>query len=115
MPLNTNKNLKLYYSIGEVSEMFGVNATLLRFWEKHFPQIVPKKAGRNVRQYTEAEIEKIRVVYNLVKVRGMKLDAAAALIRKNSEGVTRQTEAVDRLREVRAELVSLKRALGELE
>ena len=49
--LNTDKELKLYYSIGEVADMFGVNPSLLRFWEKEFPQISPKTAGRGIRQY----------------------------------------------------------------
>ena len=58
---------KLYYSIGEVAEMLGVNDTLLRFWEREFPQISPKKGGRGVRQYTKDDIETIKVIYNLVK------------------------------------------------
>ena len=49
--LNTDKELKLYYSIGEVADMFGVNQSLLRFWEKEFPQISPKTTGRGIRQY----------------------------------------------------------------
>lgn len=115
MPDTAKKDLKTFYSIGEVAEMFNVNPTLLRFWEKQFPQIVPKKAGRNVRQYTTKEIERIRIIYNLVKVRGMKLDAAAALIRKNNEGVARETELAGELRDIRAELLSLKRSLSQLE
>ena len=51
MAYNPNKELKLYYSIGEVAKMFNVNESLLRFWEKEFPFITPKKAGGNVRQY----------------------------------------------------------------
>ncbi|MBR1732306.1 MAG: MerR family transcriptional regulator [Alloprevotella sp.] len=115
MALNPNKELKQYYSIAEVAEMFGVNATLLRFWEKQFPQISPKRTGRSVRLYTKEDIEKIRVVHNLVKVRGLKLEAAAALIRKNKEGVEKKTELLDYLREIREELVGIKRGLGELE
>ena len=53
MAYNPNKELKLYYSISEVAAEFGVAETLLRFWEKEFPQIAPKKSGRNVRQYTK--------------------------------------------------------------
>ena len=49
--LNTDKELKLYYSIGEVADMFGVNKSLLRFWVKEFPQISPKTTGRGIRQY----------------------------------------------------------------
>lgn len=113
--LKKNINLKLYYSIGEVAEMFDVNETLLRFWEKEFPQqINPKKSGRNIRQYTKEDIEKIRTIYNLVKVRGLKLAAARDLLKKNKEGVQQQTEVVERLRDIRSELVSLKETLTSL-
>ena len=60
MAYNPNKELKLYYSIGEVAKMFNVNESLLRFWEKEFPFITPKKAGGNVRQYRKEDIENIR-------------------------------------------------------
>lgn len=115
MPLKTDKNLKLYYSISEVAEMFGVNDTLLRFWEKEFPQIKPKKAGRGVRQYTKDDIEIIRVVYNLVKVRGLRIEAARELLKKNHEGTAQSTEVVDRLRAIREELVALKCELDGLQ
>lgn len=61
--LNTDKNLKLYYSIGEVAEMFGVNESLLRFWEREFPQLNPKKAGRGIRQYRKEDIETLKLIY----------------------------------------------------
>lgn len=115
MPLNTEKNLKRYYSIGEVAEMFNVNDTLLRFWEKEFPQITPKKVGRGVRQYTRENIETIRVIYNLVKVRGLRIEAARELLKKNYEGTAQSTEVVDRLRAIREELLLLKRQLGDLQ
>ena len=61
--LNTDKELKLYYSIGEVADMFGVNPSLLRFWEKEFPQISPKTAGRGIRQYRKEDVETIGLIY----------------------------------------------------
>ena len=76
MALNPNKELKLYYSIGEVAEMLGLSETLLRYWEKAFPSITPKKAGRNVRQYSQEDIDQLRLVRHLVKDKGMKLAAA---------------------------------------
>ncbi len=115
MALKTEKNLKHFYSISEVAEMFEVNETLLRFWEKEFPQINPKKGGRGVRQYTKEDIEIIRVIYNLVKVRGLRIEAARELLKKNHEGTAQQTEVVDRLRAIREELVTLKAELGDLE
>ena len=75
MALNTNKNLKQYFSIHEVAEQFGVAESLLRYWEQQFPLLKPHKAGRNVRQYSKEDIETIKVIYNLVKVRGMKIAA----------------------------------------
>ena len=78
MALNKNKDLKLYYSIGEVAQMFNVTETLLRFWEKEFPTIKPQKAGRGIRQYTKADLEQVRLVYHLVKERGMTLQGARA-------------------------------------
>lgn len=115
MPLKKDKDLKLFYSIREVAQMFDVNDTLLRFWEREFPQISPKKVGRGVRQYTKDDIETIRVIYNLVKVRGLHLEAAREVLRKNKEGTVQVTEVVDRLRNIKAELQLIKRELGGLE
>ena len=115
MALKTDKDLKLYYSISEVAQMFDVNETLLRFWEKEFPQISPKKGGRNIRQYTKDDIEKIRTIYKLVKVRGLKISAAREVLRKNKEGTMQTIEVIDRLRAIRAELANIKKELGGLE
>lgn len=115
MPLNPNKDLKMYYSIGEVAAIFNVNETLLRFWEKEFPQIKPKKIGRNIRQYTKEDIEQIRVIYNLVKVRGFKIAAARETLKKNKEGATNTMEVLERLQKVKAELLAIKKELGALE
>ena len=60
--LNTDKELKLYYSIAEVADMFGVNASLLRFWEKEFPQISPRTTGRGIRQYRKEDVETIGLI-----------------------------------------------------
>ena len=115
MPLNPNKDLKRYYSISEVADMFDVSVTLLRYWEKEFPQqIAPKKGSRDVRFYTKEDVEKIRVVYNLVKVRGMKLAAAREALKRNTGGEVQTAEAVQRLKAIRAELVALKKELGEV-
>lgn len=113
MSLNTHKELKLYYSISEVAQIFDVTETLLRFWEKEFPQISPKKTGRNVRQYTKEDIEQVRLVYNLVKVRGLKIAAAREVLKKNKEGMVQTVEVVERLRALKAELQSIRRELGE--
>ena len=111
MALNTNKTLKKYYSIGEVAEMFDVTETLLRYWEKEFPTIQPRKGGRNVRQYTQEDIDEIRVIHNMVKVRGMKLAAARSAITKNRSKESDTTELMNRLQAIRAELLGIKKEL----
>lgn len=109
--LNTDKDLKLYYSIGEVAEMFGVNASLLRFWEKEFPQIAPRIAGRGIRQYRKEDVETIGLIYHLVKERGMTLTGARQWMKDNHEGVVRNYEILRRLKGIREELLAMKREL----
>ena len=111
--LNTDKELKLYYSIAEVADMCGVNASLLRFWEKEFPQISPRTTGRGIRQYRKEDVETIGLIYHLVKERGMTLPGARQRMKDNKEATIRNFEIVDRLRAIREELVGMKLALDE--
>lgn len=116
MVLNKNKDLKQYYSIGEVAKIFDVNETLLRFWEKEFPHIKPKQStGRNIRQYTKADIEQIRIIYDLVKVRGLKLAAARDLLKKNKEGTEQKLEVLNRLQAMKEELITLRNNLSSMQ
>ncbi len=114
MALNPNKELKLYYSIGEVAEMLGVSETLLRYWEKEFPTIAPKKSGRNIRQYSQEDIEQVRLVHHLVKVKGMKLAAARKALRNSKGEEERNLEIVSRLQAVCKELVQIIKELDSL-
>jgi DNA-binding transcriptional MerR regulator len=116
MALNLNKNLKLYYSIKEVAEMFGLNESTLRYWETEFPYLKPKTAGPNkVRQYSEKDIEQIRLIHNMVKVRGFKLAAAKKMINANRDGADRRADVLDTLIGVREDLQALKRELDGLQ
>ena len=115
MVLNKNKDLKLYYSISEVAQMFNVAETLLRFWEKEFPNISPRKAGRGIRQYTKEDIEEIRLVYHLVKERGMTLQGARDMIKRDKGGdVNRNIEVIERLKSIRTDLQAIGRDLNAL-
>lgn len=109
--LNTDKKLKLYYSISEVAAMFDVNESLLRFWEKEFPQLNPKKGGRGIRQYRKEDIETVKLIYHLVKERGMTLPGARQRMEDNKETTLRNFEIVDRLKSIREELVGMRDAL----
>ena len=111
--LNLNDN-KLFYSIKEVSELLDLKETVLRFWEKEFPQIKPQKGSRGIRKYTKEDIEIIRTVRDLVEGRGLKISAARDVLKKNKEGVAQPLEAIQRLKAVKQELVALKKALGEM-
>ena len=109
--LNTDKKLKLYYSISEVAAMFDVNESLLRFWEKELPQLNPKKGGRGIRQYRKEDIETVKLIYHLVKERGMTLPGARQRMKDNKETTLRNFEIVDRLKSIREELVGMRDAL----
>ena len=111
MKMNTPKTKKIYYSIKEVAAKYGVNESLLRYWETEFPQLKPQTTGNKVRQYTQKDIERIGVVYNLVKVRGFKLSAARRMLNENREGVDKSAQVLETLINVRDELQELKRQL----
>ncbi len=111
MPLNTQKEIKKYYSIGEVAQRFGVAESLLRYWEKEFPSIRPRKAGRNIRQYTLEDIEEIELIYNMVKVRGMKLAAARKTLAQSHGKAKNAKDLYTRLMNIRAELVKIRKEL----
>lgn len=114
MALNTDKNLKLYYSIKEVAAMVDVAESTLRFWEKEIPAIRPKTTGNNIRQYTQADIDNIKIIYNLVKVRGFKLSAARKMLRENRQQVDGNARVMEMLINIREELNALKKSLDYL-
>lgn len=103
---------KRYYKISEVATLLNIPASTLRFWEKQFTVIKPRRNDRGTRFYTPADIEKIRMVYYLVKEKGMKLEAAQEQIRKNHDGISRRVEAINRLKEIKLRLQTLLDALN---
>lgn len=102
---------KKFYKIGEVAEMTGIPVTTLRFWEREFTIIKPRRNDRGTRFYTPDDVERIRMIHYLVKHRGLKLDAAQEELRRNPEGVSRKSRAVTRLLEVRSTLCAMIKAL----
>jgi len=115
MALNPDKNVKLYYTIKEVAKRFGINESTLRYWETEFPQLRPKTVqSTKVRQYSEADIEEISLIYNLVKVRGFKLSAAQKMLSANRKGAEKSSEVLELLTSVRAQLTELRKQLDGL-
>ncbi len=103
---------KDYYKIKDVAELIGVPQSTLRYWEKEFPECSPRRSATNIRYYTPADIETLRIIHFLLKIRGLKLDAAREQLRVNRHNVSRRMEVIDRLGQVREELVNLRKALN---
>lgn len=111
---NTNmSDSKIFFSIGEVARLFDLNESTLRFWEKEFDNIQPKKTTKGFRQYTKADIENIRMVYHLVKEKGMTLVGAKKLIRDNKRKLSTKLELLDRLTAIKEELLAIKAEIKE--
>jgi len=102
---------KRYYKIGEVAKAFSVNASLIRFWEKEFEIIKPKKNAKGNRLFTSVDISNFKLIYNLVKERGFTLDGAKQKLKKNPEGIVNNYEIISRLEAVKSELVKIKNQL----
>ncbi len=102
---------KLYYSIGEVAEIFTVAPSLIRFWETEFDLIKPKKNRKGNRQFTKEDIDNVRTIYHLVKEKGFTLQGAKEMLRNDSQAVKDKMELMDSLRNVRNFLVELREKL----
>ncbi len=104
---------KLYYSIGEVAELMQVNASLLRYWEKEFDMLKPKKNAKGDRLFTKADIEKIKLIHHLVKEKGYTLEGAKLRLKDNLEGEEKKLKLVEKLKKVKSFLLELKEELGK--
>ena len=106
---------KRFYRIGDVAEILDIPASTLRYWEKEFTIIKPMRSAKNIRLYTPKDIETIKMIYFLVKEKGLKLDAAQAMIRRNRDGVSKRFEAIERLKTVKQQLLALSAALAAVQ
>lgn len=103
---------KLYYSIGEVAEMFEVNTSLIRYWEKEFSVIKPKKNKKGNRYFTPEDIENFHLIYHLVKERGMTLKGAKLKLKENKGDTINNFQVVKRLKDVKELLLEIKENLS---
>lgn len=99
---------KLYYTIGEVAVMLDVNTSLLRYWEKEFDVLKPKKNTKGDRFFTKDDIEKIKLIYHLVREKGYTLDGAKARLKTDIELTQKKFRIIERLKKVRGFLEELK-------
>jgi DNA-binding transcriptional MerR regulator len=108
MPYKEKPIEKLYYSIGEVSKMFNVNTSLIRFWEKEFDVIKPKKNKKGNRFFTKQDINNIQLIYHLVKEKGMTLSGAKKKLKDNRDDTANNFEVVKSLNEIKSLLNQIK-------
>lgn len=103
---------KLYYSMGEVCEIFGVKPSLIRHWENEFRILRPSRNSKGNRMYTPKDVDNIKLIYHLVKEKGMTLAGADKRLRQNPDGIMREAEVVEHLQHIRSMLVELRTQLG---
>ena len=109
--MHINLPEKRYYKIGEVANAFDVNTSLIRFWEKEFDVIKPKKNAKGNRLFTQDDIANFKLIFNLVKERGFTLDGAKQKLKKNPESTIKNHKIISRLEKVKAELNNIKSQL----
>ena len=102
---------KRYYGIGEVAKAFDVNTSLIRFWEKEFDVLQPKKNAKGNRKFTPKDIKNLELIYHLVKERGFTLEGAKLHLKENRQQTLDTFEIIRKLERVKAELIKIKEQL----
>ena len=102
---------KLYYSIGEVSKAFNVNPSLIRFWEKEFDVLKPKKNAKGNRKFTPEDIKNLKFIYHLVKERGFTLEGAKTHLKEEKKQALEKFEIINKLESIKAQLNKIKSQL----
>jgi len=105
------KDKKIYYSIGEISEILNVNNSLIRFWEKEFEIIKPKKNSRGNRIFTKNDVQNISLIYHLLKEKKYTIEGAKKRLRENKKGIEKNYEIIINLKKVRSQLVEIREEL----
>ena len=102
---------KRYYSIGEVSKAFNVNTSLIRFWDKEFDILKPKKNAKGNRMFTPEDIKNLQLIYHLVKERGFTLDGAKTHLKEGQKKTLDKYEIINKLETVKSQLLNIKNQL----
>ena len=102
---------KRYYGIGEVARAFDVNTSLIRFWEKEFDVLKPKKNAKGNRKFTPDDIKNLKLIYHLVKERGFTLEGAKIHLKEEKQKTLNNFEIISKLEDVKAQLIKIKEQL----
>ena len=108
MDKNISELSKLYYTIGEVADMFGVSKSLIRYWESEFSILKPHKNSKGDRRFTKQNIEQLEMIYHLVKEKGFTLDGAKKEIRSNKNSLVRRRKVLKILHEIKSGLTEMR-------
>jgi DNA-binding transcriptional MerR regulator len=111
MPYKEKEPERIFFTIGEVAKKFKVNTSLIRFWEKEFDILKPKKNNKGNRLFTKQDLDNLHIIYHLVKERGFKLDGAKKKLKQNKDEVVNSVEMVKSLKNIRSFLVDMKESL----
>jgi len=104
---------KKYYKIKDVSELLGVSASTLRYWEQEFPECRPRRSVTNIRYYKSQDIETLRIIHYLLKVKGLKIGAAKEQLRNNRSNVSNRVKIIETLTDTRNKLEDILKALNK--
>jgi DNA-binding transcriptional MerR regulator len=102
---------KRYYKIGEVAKAFGVNTSLIRFWENEFDVLKPKKNKKGNRLFTPEDVENLKMIYFLVKEKGFTLEGAKNKLKENPDEIFSKHKIIVRLEDIKNELIEIKNQL----
>ena len=102
---------KRYYSIGEVAKAFGVNASLIRFWDSEFDILKPKKNAKGNRMFTPEDVKKLQLIFHLVKERGFTLEGAKTHLKEGQKKTLDKFDIINKLETIKAQLLSIKTEL----
>jgi len=103
---------KRYYKIGEVARAFGLNTSHIRFWEKEFDILKPKKNKKGNRLFTQEDIKNLKLIYHLVKEKGFTLEGAKGKMKESPKSIKDNQDIITRLESVKAELIKIKNQIS---
>ncbi len=109
--MKANLPEKRYYNIGEVAKAFGVNTSLIRFWEKEFDELKPKKNAKGNRKFTPEDVKNLELIFYLVKERGFTLEGAKTHLKENKKKTFDNFELIQKLEFIKNELIKIKETL----
>jgi len=111
MPYKEKQIEKLFYPIGEVAQMFDVSVSAIRYWEKEFDILKPKKNKKGNRMFTKKDVDNLRIIYHLTKERGFTLEGAKKKLRENKADTIDNVEIINHLKNIRQFLVEFREEL----